>query len=257
MSKLEQVIELDPPNELVFRGPFDDIVASKLSLTNPTQQRVCFKVKTTAPRRYCVRPNSGIIEPQSTVSVMLMLQPFEFDPLEKNKHKFMVQTMYAPEGDVNLDVLFKEAAPNQLMDSKLRCVFEMPQTAGGDSQQTGTSDGAVVAASAPSNQSSGDLAPRTPPKSSSIQKTASSDELKKAADEVKNLRSENSNLRQEILYLKEEMVRLRSSASSKSGSSSGAAANIYFQDQNQFTTTHLFVALGVAFFSFILGKWIF
>ena len=27
-----------------------------------------------------------------------MLQPFEFDPNEKNKHKFMVQTMIAPDG---------------------------------------------------------------------------------------------------------------------------------------------------------------
>ena len=27
-----------------------------------------------------------------------MLQPFEFDPNEKNKHKFMVQTMVAPDG---------------------------------------------------------------------------------------------------------------------------------------------------------------
>lgn len=27
------------------------------------------------------------------------LQPYEFDPTEKNKHKFMVQTVIAPEGD--------------------------------------------------------------------------------------------------------------------------------------------------------------
>ena len=29
-----------------------------------------------------------------------MLQPFEFDPNEKNKHKFMVQSMLAPDGAV-------------------------------------------------------------------------------------------------------------------------------------------------------------
>lgn len=34
-----------------------------------------------------------------------MLQPFDYNPAEKNKHKFMVQTMIVPEGDVNLEAL--------------------------------------------------------------------------------------------------------------------------------------------------------
>ena len=29
-----------------------------------------------------------------------MLQPFDYDPNEKNKHKFMVQTMFAPDTPV-------------------------------------------------------------------------------------------------------------------------------------------------------------
>ena len=34
-----------------------------------------------------------------------MLQPFEYDPKEKSKHKFMVQTMFAPEGEVDHETL--------------------------------------------------------------------------------------------------------------------------------------------------------
>ena len=60
------------------------------------------------------------------VHVLVSLQPFLFDPAEKNKHKFMVQTLFAPDGDVNLEQLWKEIGPEQLMDSKLKCVFEMP-----------------------------------------------------------------------------------------------------------------------------------
>ena len=38
-----------------------------------------------------------------------MLQPFEYDPNEKNKHKFMVQTMFAPGDKVdNLEQLVGE-----------------------------------------------------------------------------------------------------------------------------------------------------
>ena len=52
-----------------FSGPFTDVVTTNLKLRNPSDRKVCFKVKTTVPRRYCVRPNSGIIDPGSSVIV--------------------------------------------------------------------------------------------------------------------------------------------------------------------------------------------
>uniref|UniRef100_A0A4W5JS73 Vesicle-associated membrane protein-associated protein A n=1 Tax=Hucho hucho TaxID=62062 RepID=A0A4W5JS73_9TELE len=68
-------------------------------------RRVCFKVKTTAPRRYCVRPNSGIIDAGATVTVSVMLQPFDYDPNEKSKHKFMVQSIFVPPEESELDAM--------------------------------------------------------------------------------------------------------------------------------------------------------
>ncbi|XP_048448578.1 vesicle-associated membrane protein-associated protein A [Rhincodon typus] len=55
-----------------------------------------------------------------------MLQPFDYDPNEKSKHKFMVQTVYAPPGITDMEAVWKDAKPEDLMDSKLRCVFELP-----------------------------------------------------------------------------------------------------------------------------------
>jgi len=52
-----------------FSGPFSTVVTSELKLTNPSTKKVAFKVKTTAPKRYCVRPNSGLIEPNGQVAV--------------------------------------------------------------------------------------------------------------------------------------------------------------------------------------------
>ncbi|XP_045570382.1 vesicle-associated membrane protein-associated protein A isoform X1 [Salmo salar] len=126
MSKLEQVLVLDPPSDLRFKGPFTDVVTTNLKLKNPSDRRVCFKVKTTAPRRYCVRPNSGIIDAGATVTISVMLQPFDYDPNEKSKHKFMVQSIFAPPNESELDVMWKDAKPDDLMDSKLRCVFDLP-----------------------------------------------------------------------------------------------------------------------------------
>ena len=50
-------------------GPFTEVVTAELKLTNPSKKRICFKVKTTAPKQYCVRPNNGLIEPNGTVMV--------------------------------------------------------------------------------------------------------------------------------------------------------------------------------------------
>lgn len=40
-----------------------------------------------------------------TLSISVCLQPFEFDPNEKHRHKFMVQSVVAPDGDYNVDAL--------------------------------------------------------------------------------------------------------------------------------------------------------
>ena len=53
----------------LITGPFTEVVSSELKLINPSEKNVCFKIKTTAPRRYCVRPNSGIVGPKESVKV--------------------------------------------------------------------------------------------------------------------------------------------------------------------------------------------
>lgn len=120
---------LDPSNELRFKGPFRDYVTVSLTIKNPTERRIAFKIKTTAPKRYCVKPNSGILEPSQTMKVNVLLQPFEYDPNEKSKHKFMVQYLYLNDSESNLGVndllnLWKDLPANRLLDLKLKCIFD-------------------------------------------------------------------------------------------------------------------------------------
>jgi len=96
-----------------------------LKLTNPTDRRICFKIKTTAPKRYCVRPNAGILDPGSHLSIAVVFQPCELEPTA-NRHKFMVQAIFAPEGDINQDDLWKSTASVNVMETKLRCSFDNP-----------------------------------------------------------------------------------------------------------------------------------
>lgn len=132
-EKVPQILTIEPDNELVFRGPFQDVVTTILKLHNPSDKKVCFKVKTTAPKRYCVRPNCGLIDPSDNVNVAVMLQPFDYkDPNENKRHKFLVQSV-VPTGEIaeisaaDVEALWKNLPDKYpIMDSKLKCVFEMP-----------------------------------------------------------------------------------------------------------------------------------
>ncbi len=120
---------LDPSNELRFKGPFRDYVTVSMSIKNPTERRIAFKIKTTAPKRYCVKPNSGILDPLQSMKVNVLLQPFEYDPNEKSKHKFMVQYLYLNDSESNLSVndllnIWKDLPANRLLDLKLKCIFD-------------------------------------------------------------------------------------------------------------------------------------
>jgi len=120
---------LDPSNELRFKGPFDDYVTVSLSIRNPTKSRIAFKIKTTAPKRYCVKPNSGVLDPEQSMKVNVLLQPFNYDPNEKNKHKFMVQYLYLNDEEIQMSVndiltMWKDVNSSRLLDLKLKCIFD-------------------------------------------------------------------------------------------------------------------------------------
>lgn len=54
---------------LTSLAPFTIESTQYMVLSNGTKKPFAFKVKTTAPRVYCVRPNAAIIEPGETVRV--------------------------------------------------------------------------------------------------------------------------------------------------------------------------------------------
>ncbi|KAF2178107.1 MSP domain-containing protein [Zopfia rhizophila CBS 207.26] len=87
-------VELEPA-ELGFKRPFQQEVSQTLRLKNPHSDPVAFKVKTTAPKQYCVRPNSGRIEPGKEVDVQVLLQAMKEDPPldAKCRDKFLVQSV--------------------------------------------------------------------------------------------------------------------------------------------------------------------
>ena len=62
------------PTELRFKFELRKTIPVTLSLTNQGTERIAFKVKTTSPKKYCVRPSSGIVEPGTSRDVQVRLQ---------------------------------------------------------------------------------------------------------------------------------------------------------------------------------------
>ncbi|KAI3383478.1 hypothetical protein SNEBB_007480 [Seison nebaliae] len=124
---MDKFVSISPKNEITFVGPFSQLSTSNVTITNEIDQIVAFKVKTTAPRKYCVRPNCGIIEPNKSVDVELMLQPEQYNPknTEENiRHKFMIQSAI---GDAtcadNLEAFWRSISPAEIKDHRLKVNF--------------------------------------------------------------------------------------------------------------------------------------
>ncbi|KAI3640670.1 hypothetical protein MIR68_001548 [Amoeboaphelidium protococcarum] len=136
-------MEISPLEELQFKRPFTLPEAQKqilriknTSSTNP----MVFKVKTTAPKQYCVRPNASIVQPQQTKEIAILLQPMKEDPPEdvRSKDKFLIQSylvdsksadyqqMEASEGGSGtLDIwsMAEKIKVGDLMQEKLRVLY--------------------------------------------------------------------------------------------------------------------------------------
>ncbi|PAA72626.1 hypothetical protein BOX15_Mlig019679g1, partial [Macrostomum lignano] len=127
-----EMLKILPESELEFRGPFNKPITSLLRLCNQDTYILTFKVKTTVPKCYSVRPNIGLLQPFSELEVAITLLPLsepdedsEIDNVHLNQspqHKFMIQTMVVKPGALNhqsVDALWKAATPRDVMCYRL------------------------------------------------------------------------------------------------------------------------------------------
>ncbi|THV44262.1 hypothetical protein BGAL_0686g00010 [Botrytis galanthina] len=127
-------VEIDS-QELGFHRPFTTEVSQTLRIRNPNRTPVGFKVKTTAPKQYCVRPNSGKLEPGRSIDVTVLLQAMKDEPPldAKCRDKFLVQSV-----EITPDKEFVDSPSNHvdradkkdIQEKKIRVVFLPPKSTG-------------------------------------------------------------------------------------------------------------------------------
>jgi len=82
------------PIEICFAFELNQQISCSLRLSNKTEDHVGFKVKTTSPKKYCVRPNSGILPPRSSSDITITMQAQKEAPVGMLcRDKFLIQSI--------------------------------------------------------------------------------------------------------------------------------------------------------------------
>ncbi|KAK4770375.1 hypothetical protein SAY87_030907 [Trapa incisa] len=118
------------PSELRFSFELGKQISCQLHLSNKTDHYVAFKVKTTSPKKYSVRPNMGIILPRTSLDILVIMQAQnEAPPDMQCKDKFLFQCVKTNEGMTAKDItaeMFNKGAGNAVEECKLRVVYVTP-----------------------------------------------------------------------------------------------------------------------------------
>ncbi|KAJ0979716.1 hypothetical protein J5N97_015190 [Dioscorea zingiberensis] len=124
-----ELLEIEP-RELKFTFELKKQSSCSVQLVNNTNSYVAFKIKTTSPKRYCVRPNTGVILPGSTCDFTVTMQAQRVAPVDMQlRDKFLVQSTVVPYGTTDEGIvpsLFSKETGRHIEESKLRVVLVSP-----------------------------------------------------------------------------------------------------------------------------------
>ncbi|CAI8600696.1 unnamed protein product [Vicia faba] len=118
------------PQELQFSFELRKQISSSLELSNKSDNYVAFKVKTTNPKKYFVKPNHGVMLPMSTCDVKVTMEAQkEIPPDMQCKDKFLIQGVVAKIGATTKDItseMFNKKLGSKVKECKLRVIYAEP-----------------------------------------------------------------------------------------------------------------------------------
>ncbi|XP_065006890.1 vesicle-associated protein 2-1-like [Musa acuminata AAA Group] len=133
MSAGGQMISVHP-EELTFELELEKPSYCNIKVANNTEHHVAFKVKTTSPTKYFVRPNASVVQPWDSCTVTVSHQAQkEYPPDMQCKDKFLIQSAKVPPrsdmDEIPSDTFNKDSA-KVIEELKLRVVYTFPSQSG-------------------------------------------------------------------------------------------------------------------------------
>ncbi|KAH9765577.1 Vesicle-associated protein 2-2 [Citrus sinensis] len=125
----EELLDIQPL-ELKFTFEVKKQSTCVIQLGNKSDQCVAFKVKTTSPKKYCVRPNVSIIKPKAISDFTVTMQAQHVAPPDLQcKDKFLIQGIVVPFGTSDEDItsdMFAKDSGKYVEEKKLRVILMSP-----------------------------------------------------------------------------------------------------------------------------------
>eukprot|EP00933_Yihiella_yeosuensis_P076791 TRINITY_DN86744_c0_g1_i1.p1 TRINITY_DN86744_c0_g1~~TRINITY_DN86744_c0_g1_i1.p1 ORF type:complete len:250 (+),score=42.05 TRINITY_DN86744_c0_g1_i1:86-751(+) len=132
MAPSMTLLQVEPDTTLNFcKTPTNTSPSRVLKLTNVSSGNVAFKVKTTAPKSYLVRPSSGTLRPRETSEVQIILQNGD----GRVDHRFLVQAAAVASSTAVSREQWQEFSKDQVQEQRLNVHLE---ESGADTATAGT-----------------------------------------------------------------------------------------------------------------------
>ncbi|KAK4798271.1 hypothetical protein SAY86_030597 [Trapa natans] len=206
------------PKDLKFPFQIRKQSLCSMQLTNKTDKYVGFKVKTTNPKKYCVRPNTSVISPGETCTVTVTMQSQkEAPPDMQSRDKFLIQSVIVPYGATTRDItsdIFNKEDGRDIEEFKLRVIYipANPPSPVPEESEEGSSPTASATENGKKNANLLDA------ETSSFEISKNSSEawaiISKLTEEKATALQQNQRLHQELDLLKTELNKQQSKTSS-------------------------------------------
>lgn len=121
---LGEMLRLVPNDTIIFKNENDEI-SGQFTLTNMDESAISFKIRTTSPEKFRVRPSSGALSSGASQTIMIVVQP-GFQLRTVTKDRFLVLSVQIPKTDLSqkeLTEVWQKSSGSKVDEYRLKCQF--------------------------------------------------------------------------------------------------------------------------------------
>ncbi|CAK68006.1 unnamed protein product (macronuclear) [Paramecium tetraurelia] len=123
---MQGLIDIEPKQYLDFILQDNNLASTTLNIFNLTPNTLSYKVKTTTPNLFQVKPNLGIISPNNQVSISInTIQPIKEEG--KLNSKFQINACTIEQDEQDLTTYWKQKDPSLIQQVQVRSRLKQPE----------------------------------------------------------------------------------------------------------------------------------
>lgn len=119
-----EMLRISPNDTIIFKSENDDI-SGQFTITNMDESVVSFKIRTTSPEKFRVRPSSGVLPSGVSQTILIVVQP-GFHLRTVTKDRFLVMSVQIPRTDLSqkeLADIWQNSSGSKVDEYRLKCHF--------------------------------------------------------------------------------------------------------------------------------------